>query len=258
VKCRRTVPLQLFAAESLHRIQSGVDIKYIKVATGPAANAHILDISDFPKDEDLSVGKWTVCYNMFLAFMTDHSKSRVLQGLLGHFDAMLKDPEFHSWFSAYLLFNIQVWGQFFAKPSIIKARSPTWYHALQSAKDSILCRVSTPSSSSSSHRGPRYAPYPSGHPGSFQSGDGPHGAAGPSLCLRCGLFGDHRAASCKSSKPSWRERPKGKLIRLSDGKPVCVRFNLIACNMDQKEGHPLHVCSLCRDHHHGVLKCTRN
>jgi hypothetical protein len=222
---------------------------------GPAANARILDISDFPKDEDLMVGEWTVRYNTFLAFMVDHSKPRVLRGLLAHFDAMLKDPEFHSWFSAYLLFDMQVHDQFFAKPSIIKARSPTWFQALQSAKDLILCRASTPSSSSFSHKGPRYAPYPSGRPGSFQLGDGPCGASGPSLCLRCGLVRDHCAASCNFSKPSWREHPffagspKGKLICLLDGKLICMQFNLIACNMDQKEGHPLHICSLCGDHH---------
>jgi hypothetical protein len=149
VKCRRSVPLQLFAAESLHRIRSGVDVK---VAMGPAANARILDVSDFPKDEDLTVGKWTVV-------------------------------------SAYLLFDMQVRGQFFAKPSIIEARSPTWYHALQSAKDSILRRASAPSPSSSLHKGPRYVPYPSGRPGSFQSGDGPRGAAGPSLCLNSSMGG---------------------------------------------------------------------
>jgi hypothetical protein len=264
VKCRRSVPLQLFAAESLRRIRSGLDIKYIKVATGPAANARILDISDFPKDEDLSMGEWTVCYNTFLAFMTEHSEPKVLRGLLAHFDAMLKDPEFSSWFPAYLLFDMQICNQFFAKPSIIDATSHTWYQALQSAKDSILRKATVSSSASPSHKGQRYAPYTTGRPGSFQSGDGSRGPAGPSLCLRCGLYGDHRAASCKSVEPSRRERPffagpsKGKLVRLSDSKTICIRFNLHICSADQKEGHPLHVCSLCGDHHHGAIKCTRN
>jgi hypothetical protein len=186
VKCRRSVLLQLFAAESLRRIWSGLDIKYIKVATGPAANACI--ISDFPKDEDLSMGEWTVCYNKFLAFMMEHSEPKVLRGLLAHFDAMLKDPEFSSWFPAYLLFDVQIRNQFFAKPSIIDATSHTWYQALQSAKDSILRKVTVSLSASPSYKGQRYAPYTTGRPGSFQSGDGSRGPAGPSLCLRCGLY----------------------------------------------------------------------
>jgi hypothetical protein len=112
-----------------------------------------------------------------------------------------------------------------------------------------------PSSSSTPH----YQPYDKDRPRPSQSF---REQRKPPLCLRCGVTG-HRAASCFASQSSRPERPfnvewkSDKLIDCS-GRIVCLPFNIRGSCADVNPSHGVHTCSLCGDHGHSAVACTRN
>lgn len=84
-----------------------------------------------------------------------------------------------------------------------------------------------------------------------------------SYCLRCGSSDGHRAYSCKAETPNKRGRAfvvfadqKG-LYRITDQRPVCIRFNLGQTCGQPSDWHPIHICSLCADANHGASLCPR-
>ncbi|KDR78455.1 hypothetical protein GALMADRAFT_223808 [Galerina marginata CBS 339.88] len=261
-KCHRTPPLSLFLGESLDRIKSARDIKYIKVGTGEFANMKLLDVSSFPADISLDNSQWTRAYNTFLDFIASSMGERLYTGFLNHWGTMMKDQNFLQWFKAYKTFDEKVRQRFFTAPFIIDPTSVQYNTALQEAK---LCISVAPRMSQPGRRAPatnrypstgnRWQPYANTSQQSFRS-------YAKMRCLRCGNEG-HRAEGCKSETPSktgrsFVVRAAGRgLERLSDGRPVCIRFNIGTCSISDPS-HPMHICSLCADAHHGATACTRN
>jgi hypothetical protein len=258
-KCHRTPPLSLFLGESLDRIKAGRDVKYIKVGTGEFANTKLLDVSIFPSDVSLDKTQWIQAYNTFLAFVAKSMGERLYQGFLSHWDSMMKDQKFAHYFEAYRTFDEKIRQSFFTTPFITDPTSIQYNSALQEAK--LFLSVS-PSNSLSDNRQSlpgcfptRWQPYGPGPQRSFR-------ANYKMCCLCCGIEG-HRADTCKAEGPSktgrsFVVRAVGRgLERLSDARPVCIRFNLGNCVVSDPS-HPLHICSLCSDTHHGASGCTRN
>ncbi|KAF8950737.1 hypothetical protein BDZ97DRAFT_1133500 [Flammula alnicola] len=256
VKCKRTPPLSLFLGESLDRIKGGRDIKYIKVGIGEHANTKILDVSTFPLDCTLTEIQWSQAYNTFLNFISSTVGERLYSGFVSHFDNMLSDQDFSRYFPAYRQFDEKLRQRFFTKPFLIDSKSSEYHSMVQNAK---LANLSLPTAAGRSMPANRWHPYPQGN---FQR---PFRARPgfKTRCLRCGSEDGHRANICRAEQPSragrsFVVRAAGQgLERTSDGRAVCIRFNLGYCSISDSS-HPLHICSLCADPHHAATACTRN
>ncbi|TFY77144.1 hypothetical protein EWM64_g6870 [Hericium alpestre] len=104
-RCGRSPPLTLFAPATIERIRAGIGIKYTKIATGPYENTRVLDISEFPPEETLSIFDWITCYQTFLDFLSKHASEKVLTGWASHYNAIIKDKFFSQWYPAYRAFD---------------------------------------------------------------------------------------------------------------------------------------------------------
>ncbi|KAF8954390.1 hypothetical protein BDZ97DRAFT_1676986, partial [Flammula alnicola] len=256
VKCKRTPPLSLFLGDSLDRIKAGRDIKYVKIGIGEHANTKILDVSTFPLDSTLTEIQWSQAYNTFLNFISAAVGEKLYTGFVSHFDNMLSDQDFSRYFPAYRQFDEKLRQRFFTKPFLINPKSSEYHSMVQNAK---LATLSTPSTTGRFTPTVRWHPYSQGnYQRPFRGGPGYK-----TRCLRCGSEDGHRANTCRAEQPSRtgrafvvRASARG-IEHASDGHTVCIRFNLGNCSISDSS-HPLHICSLCSDPHHGATSCTRN
>jgi hypothetical protein len=260
--CDIAPPLPLFTTEALEHIRNRKNLKFVKVGTGQYENTRVLDVSDFPVDEDLSPTSWCLAYNTFLNWMSKRAQGKILEGWTMHHDAMVNNPEFQTHFQAYVSFDKEVCSRFFTNgPFIINPSDYRWSNALINKKIVFSTKVVTNNTPSQDNTicNRCYQPYdvPSR---SFRSFPKPQFTP---LCLRCGRKDGHQAPHCDASTPSRKERRwvviyrNGNLTRISDNKPICTRFNIGTCSSTD-QSHGLHVCSLCDDTYHAAVACTRN
>ncbi|KAK7013695.1 hypothetical protein R3P38DRAFT_2638826 [Favolaschia claudopus] len=252
-------PLTIFLPASLARIRSS-NIKTVKHGTGESTKITVIDISDFPTEDGLDQATWCTTYNTFLTFMELAAGPKIFQGFASHYNYILSDPEFAQWFTAYRDFDQRLRARFFTQAFIIDCKTDEYRAVLQSAKNSFLMSShSSPSASSSrttsstakGDRADRSKPY-----------DRDSSRKKPMLCFRCGRTG-HSAHTCEQAEPSRHGRQfvifanREGLFRISDKRAVCMGYNCGRCDSNSRS-HPIHICSLCADSHHGAADCTRN
>ena len=261
--CKQSPPLSLFTTSALEQIRNRKGLKFVKIATGPFENTRVLDLTDFPTDDQLSPTTWCLAYNTFLNWMDKHADKNILKGWVTHHDAMVHDPDFQRFFLAYVAFDKDIRTQFFADPFIIDPNDTIWRTTLLNKKvahgpTSGQAPEITPPQVT--RRANRFSPYDN----TARPFRAPRTAATVSpLCLRCGRKDGHRAARCNATTPSRIERPwvvlyrNGGLVRIRDNQPVCTLYNIGACSTSEST-HPFHTCSLCDNANHPALHCTRN
>ncbi|KAK0216106.1 hypothetical protein IW262DRAFT_197073 [Armillaria fumosa] len=269
---RISIPLTMFHSSYLRNLQYNDDalprVKITRLTSdGVSKNFSVLDIAKAPSEVDLSRADFLECYNNLLEFVASIGfGEHTLQGLNDHLHAMLSDPHFSMWFEAYKQFDKDYRAKLFKDPFIPDPSSRSWSDGVQAAKDNHLLMQQEGQMSGENGKwrrarptGRRFLPYDTSQRGQPRSG------SFRTLCLRCGEIG-HRADSCTSSTPSKRGRSflaewkDNSLIRISDQRYICLRFNLNGCQPEPSPDmrHGLHICSLCGDPHHGATKCTRN
>ncbi|KAJ7465709.1 hypothetical protein FB451DRAFT_980202, partial [Mycena latifolia] len=260
-------PLTLFLPASLERVRSS-NVKTVKHGTGETTKVTVIDLSDFPNEASLDQATWFTSYNTFLSFLQTAVGERIFQSFAKHYNRILSDPDLNTWFPAYRDFDRKIRAQFFTEPFIIDIYDAEYRSALQSAKDSFLLSKNSANSSA-----------PTGTRGGGSSGPGsqkekekterpkPYDKDNSfrhknTLCFRCGRTG-HSASACKETNPSRHGREfvifanRDGLFRVLDSRAVCVWFNYGKCDSSGRD-HPIHICSLCGDTHHGASNCTRN
>ncbi|KAJ7851447.1 hypothetical protein B0H13DRAFT_1729064 [Mycena leptocephala] len=253
-------PLTLFLPASLARIRSS-NIKTVKHGTGETTKVTVIDVSDFPDEGALDQATWFTCYNTFLTFMGIAAGPRILEGFALHYNNILSDPELSQWFPAYRSFDQGIRARFFTTPFVPKVKDEEYRAALQSAKNSFL--MSSRVSNSSGSKGPGAPPKEKGErPKPYDRDDSTRKKT--MLCFRCGRSG-HGAIGCDQTEPSRHGRAfvitanRDGLFRISDKRAVCMGFNCGRGRCDSNgTRHPIHICSLCADAHHGAVDCTRN
>ncbi|KAJ7608740.1 hypothetical protein FB45DRAFT_1039411 [Roridomyces roridus] len=72
-------PLTLFMPDALDRIRSS-NMKTMKHGTGESTKVTVMDVSDFPNEDDLDQVTWTTCYNRFLTFVEAASGEKIFRG----------------------------------------------------------------------------------------------------------------------------------------------------------------------------------
>jgi hypothetical protein len=251
-------PLTLFLPASLARIRSS-NIKTVKHGTGETTKVTVIDVSDFPDEGTLDQATWFTCYNTFLTFMGLAAGPRILEGFAAHYNHILTDPELSQWYPAYRSFDQGIRARFFTTPFVLKVKNEEYRAALQSAKNSFL--ISSRTSSSTGSRGSGAPPKEKGERSKpYDRDDSTRKKT--LLCFRCGRSG-HGAVTCDQTEPSRHGRAfvitasRDGLFRISDKRAVCMGFNCGRCNSNSSR-HPIHICSLCSDAHHGAVDCTRN
>ena len=132
--CKQSPPLSLFTTTSLEQIRSRKGLKFVKIATGPFENTRVLDLSDFPADDQLSPTTWCLAYNTYLNWMDKHADRNILKGWVSHHKAMVHDPDFQKFFQAYVSFDKDIRTQFFADPFIIDPDNTIWHTTLLNKK----------------------------------------------------------------------------------------------------------------------------
>ncbi|KAK0222675.1 hypothetical protein EDD85DRAFT_779162 [Armillaria nabsnona] len=271
---RISIPLTMFHSTYLRALQFNDDaMSRVKItrmsADGSSKNFSVLDISKAPPEVDLSRADFLECYNNLLEFVTSIGfGERTLQGLNEHLHAMLSDPQFSRWFEAYKTFDKDYRAKLFKDPFIPDPSCKSWSDGVQRAKDNyLLMQQETQTGSEGSWKRAKpsggyttkhFTPYDTSQRDTIR-----RTSSFRPLCLRCGGIG-HRADSCSAAAPSkhgrsflveWKD---DSLVRISDQKYVCIRFNLTGCRAEPNFHHGAHICSLCADTHHGATKCTRN
>ncbi|KAJ7189206.1 hypothetical protein C8R46DRAFT_35908 [Mycena filopes] len=253
-------PLTLFLPTSLDRVRSG-NAKTVKHGTGETTKVNVIDVSAFPDEETLSQATFVTCYNTFLTFVEGCAGARIFRGFAQHYNHILS-ADLKTWFPAYLAFDRQIRAQFFTKPYIIDIQDPEYRDALQSAKDSLLFSNfdnSPPDDDAASFGVSRSGRESRERPKPYDRDEGVHSV----LCFRCGRMG-HTAPRCSEADPNRFGRNfvifanRDGLFRISDQRPVCMRYNCASCDASTTNSHALHICSLCADPHHGAVDCTRN
>ncbi|KAJ7432355.1 hypothetical protein B0H11DRAFT_1973816 [Mycena galericulata] len=251
-------PLTLFLPASLETIRSS-NVKTLKHGTGESTKVTVIDVSEFPDERSLDQATFLTCYNTFLTFLETAAGTKILQGFARHYDNILADPELKLWFPAYRDFDRKIRAQFFTSPYIVDPSDMEYRSALQSAKNLYLMSNSGgsfQSKGSGSH-----------HSKEKQERTKPYDREDPSrqrtiICFRCGRVG-HSAPLCKETNPNRHGREfvifanRDGLFRIHDNRPVCMGFNCARC-LASGNNHPVHICSLCGDTHHGAVNCTRN
>ncbi|KAJ7799274.1 hypothetical protein B0H14DRAFT_3788169 [Mycena olivaceomarginata] len=256
--------LTLFLPASLERIRSS-NVKTVKHGTGETTKITVIDLTDFPNEQELDQATWCTCYNTFLTFLEGTAGTRIFQGFAAHYNRILGDPELTVWFPAYRDFDRKIRAQFFTKPYIIEL-DDEYRSALQTAKNSFLMlNRSSVSTGSATH--PRGGPSTRDTlPRDKTERPKPYERETTSrrkvLCFRCGRTG-HPAGVCPESTPSRHGREfiiyanRDGLFRITDNRAVCMGFNIRRCDSTGRD-HAIHICSLCGDSHHGAADCTRN
>ncbi|KAJ6594990.1 hypothetical protein B0H10DRAFT_2329445 [Mycena sp. CBHHK59/15] len=226
-------PLTLFLPASLERIRSS-NVKTVKHGTGETTKVAVIDVSDFPDEDNLDQANWCTTYNTFLTFLESAVGPRIFESFAHHYNRMLTDPELATWFRAYRSFDKKIRAQFFTTPYIIDVNDTEYRSALQLAKDSFFMSTRALSASSAAKGGPtappkdkaeRYKPY--------DKDSASHRR--PILCFRCGRV-SHGAATCEETNPSRHGREfviyanRNGLFRIRDKHPVCLRFNWSRCD----------------------------
>ncbi|KAJ7881738.1 hypothetical protein B0H14DRAFT_2340215 [Mycena olivaceomarginata] len=264
--------LTLFLPTSLERIRSS-NVKTVKHGTGETTKVTVIDLTDFPNEQELDQATWCTCYNTFLTFMEGTAGVRTFQSFAAHYNRMLSDPDLAMWFPAYRDFDRRIRAQFFTKPYII-VHDDEYRSALQTAKNTFLMLGHSSLSTGS-------ATHPWGGSSSVRDTRGSSSLRDDSsrdrperpkpyeresrrkiLCFRCGRSG-HPAGNCPESTPSRHGREfviyanRDGLFRLTDNRAVCMGFNIRKCNAMGRE-HAIHICALCGDSRHGAVDCTRN
>ncbi|KAJ7212622.1 hypothetical protein GGX14DRAFT_620923, partial [Mycena pura] len=255
-------PLSLFLPASLARIRSS-NVKTVKHGTGETTKVTVLDVSDFPAEDTLTQSSFFTCYNTFLSFLEPITGPSIFRGFAQHYNAILKDDEIDDWFPAYQAFDKKIRAQFFTKPYIVDITSAEYQIALQSAKNTFMNHSHSKPASGASHpareRADRFKPYEKDR--DFRNRDRDFRTKN-TLCFRCGRTG-HGGVSCSEKNPSKHGREftvyanRDGLFRVRDDRAVCMRFNIGVCDSTARN-HPIHICSLCGDSHHGATSCTRN
>ncbi|KAJ7473480.1 hypothetical protein FB451DRAFT_1398591 [Mycena latifolia] len=268
-------PLTVFTPKALQKIQSGSGTKSLKVTMELKDSAHLLDISLFPDEGALDQADWTTCYNSFLKFIQIGYGKRTFLGFAKHFEAIIVDSEFKSWFAAFCDFDIRLCSQFFLRPFIVDPTGDSYGKLLQAAKNRALWQVvASPGSSSvtltsgPSTTGPARTEKsrPHGHPyGGENTGQNQkkNSFRGISLCLHGSASDSHCAIDCNKARPSCHVHQftiyanKNGLFRVGSDTPVCFSYNLASKCKYARGNHAIHVCSLCAGEHPAV-RCTRN
>ncbi|KAJ7208595.1 hypothetical protein GGX14DRAFT_365198 [Mycena pura] len=260
-------PLTLFLPASLARIRSS-NVKTVKHGTGESTKVTVIDVSDFPDETTMEQAVWNSTYNTFLSFMDLAAEAHIVQGFSRHYDHILSDVAVETWFPAYRNFDRTIRAQFFTTPYIIDIHSSDYRTALQAAKDAYIWSnlpSHTPSGPRASggsggrERVDRHKPYDRENRPQSDGGQ----RRKPVLCFRCGRTG-HPAGRCPEKTPSKHGREfviyanSDGLFRISDQRAVCMLFNCGRCESTPGSRHPIHVCTLCGDAHHGAIDCTRN
>ncbi|KAJ6453350.1 hypothetical protein C8R45DRAFT_801347, partial [Mycena sanguinolenta] len=254
-------PLNLFLPTSLERIRSS-NVKTVKHGTGETSKVTVIDLTDFPSEEDLDLATWCTCYNTFLIFLEGSSGARIIQGFAAHYNRVLTDPDLSTWFPAYRDFDRRIRAQFFTKLYIIE-HDNEYRSALQTAKNSFLMlnRLSGSAGSTSNPRANSYRPKDKTECQKPYDKDSTSRRK-PMLCFRCGRTG-HGAGACAETNPSRHGHEfviyanRDGLFRISDNRAVCMGHNCGRCEVSGRS-HALHICSLCSDAHHRAIDCTRN
>ncbi|KAJ7330909.1 hypothetical protein DFH08DRAFT_708788 [Mycena albidolilacea] len=264
--------LTLFLPASLERIRSS-NVKTVKHGTGEATKVTVIDLTDFPNEQELDQATWCTCYNTFLTFMEGTAGVRTFQSFAAHYNRMLSDPDLAVWFPAYRDFDRRIRAQFFTKPYII-VHDDEYRSALQTAKNTFLMlgRLSLSTGSATHPRGGSSSVRDTRGSSSLHDDSSRDRPERPKpyereshrkiLCFRCGRSG-HPAGNCPESTPSRHGREfviyanRDGLFRLTDNRAVCMGFNIRKCDATGRE-HAIHICALCGDSCHGAVDCTRN
>ncbi|KAJ7688644.1 hypothetical protein B0H14DRAFT_3533240 [Mycena olivaceomarginata] len=264
--------LTLFLPTSLERIRSS-NVKTVKHGTGETTKVTVIDLTDFPDEQELDQATWCTCYNTFLTFMEGTAGVRTFQSFAAHYNRMLSDPDLAVWFPAYRDFDRRIRAQFFTKPYII-VHDDEYRSALQTAKNTFLMlgrsSLSTgsathPRGGSSSVRDTRGSS--SLRDDSSRDSRNARSHTSGSRVARFFAFGADdlaiRPATARSPRPAGHGREfviyanRDGLFRLTDNRAVCMGFNIRKCDATGRE-HAIHICALCGDSRHGAVDCTRN
>ncbi|KAJ6496425.1 hypothetical protein C8R45DRAFT_926927 [Mycena sanguinolenta] len=95
------------------------NVKTVKYGTGETTKLTVLDLTDFPDEQDLDLATWRTCYNTFLTFLEGTAGTHILQAFASHYNRVLTDPDLPLWFPAYCDFDRRIHAQFFTAPYII-------------------------------------------------------------------------------------------------------------------------------------------
>ncbi|KAJ7135308.1 hypothetical protein C8R46DRAFT_1047970 [Mycena filopes] len=257
-------PLTLFMPTSLERIRSS-NVKTVKHGTGESTKVTVLDVSDFPAESTLDQANWATTYNTFLTFLQVAVGPRIFQSFAQHYNRILSEPKLDVWFPAYFAFDQKIRAQFFTKPYIIDTGDAEYRSALQSAKDDFMWNKPSGGGAPGSG-GKATSSRDREQPKPYDRESAAAQKRSNTLCFRCGRLG-HNAHSCNETNPSKHGRQfvitagRDGLFRISDKRSVCVMFNIGRCDGGAgaaTRNHPLHICTLCGDAHHGASGCTRN
>ncbi|KAJ6563886.1 hypothetical protein B0H19DRAFT_1067492 [Mycena capillaripes] len=255
-------PLTIFLPASFQKKFSS-NVKTVKHGTGDSTKTTVIDITEFPAEATLEPAMFLTCYNTFLTLIESTCGAWIFQSFAIHYNNILADPDLRAWFPAYREFDRKIRAQFFTSPYIIDIQDPEYRSALQSAKN-LLLLSNHASEGPSQPKGPSVG---SQHTKERQEHQKPYDREDGHryrniLCFRCGRTG-HGANLCKETNPSKHGRDfvisasQEGLFRIRDNRPVCMGFNIGKC-LTAANNHPLHICSLCSDSHHGASNCTRN
>ncbi|KAG2757537.1 hypothetical protein P692DRAFT_201896301 [Suillus brevipes Sb2] len=235
---------------------------------------HLLDISQFPAEADISIPEWHEAWARYIRFLQEYASPEIHSRWADHYDILRKHPDFTDNWAAILTFDIEQRASYAADPQALD--EVKYYRQLESIKGRVARKESLKvvSDAVTNLKGHRHEPYPP-RDSSFrktQNTDKSFRAPTksndserlPPLCLICGQLG-HTFPNCpdssSSSSSSHAKAVEKQLVSRSNADvKYCVDFNIF-CNGKRtciKRSHKtgeIHACSLCGSSEHGA--CSR-
>jgi len=264
------IPLTLLTTEATRRLftEDSAIKKKQTVHRVTKAKTWIIDISEFPKESEISIGDWHAAWRRFIFLMSKIAEKPVIKRWNDHYDFLSSQEDFDKDFSAILRFDIEQRTSYFTSPHTFsedqyyKRFERLRINAIKEdiAKERESFRMERSQYSSRSNK---YQPYArdklstsnnfSDHSKSFR----PPRNDLPAICFICKR--DHKFPKCDETttpegKQTYAKRIERQIVKRDGNNPICFFFN--ASNKRCERSHTdLHICSLCGSPDHGA--CSR-
>ena len=255
------VPLSLFTYDSLYKLQNQpLSVKTVKVHHR-GQNVHILDISHFPVESDLSPLDWYLAWERLLDWIgcrEGHIHKRMWSC---HFHFLARKHKFAENFSAILAFDIEIRSgcALDSDSSISMDQYQARFFQLQMEhlRSSVPSEATSSSLDKQASHSQRPTPYDC-KPRKDATDDSFRGnQCSTPICLICQRSG-HKVNQCnkevtQKGAQTFAKCRDGRLVRKDNNNPICFPFQLAAAKRPCRDNHPdQHVCATCGSHDHGT------
>lgn len=264
-KSKHHIPLSMFTSASTDKLwKNSASLSMKKITTISGSKATILDLTQFPDEDDISISEFHEAYQNLLEFQGLYGDQEFHQRSSSHYKFLRTQPHFTLNFRAIKAFDKEQRQEASYDPRTFN--EDRYLTRFESVKAEIF-RSEQREDLERLRRGgldrseSRYQPYPSSSKTASVRKDGKPfregkiDTPGAGTCLICGRPG-HKFHACtyittENKSPVFAKWTDKKFTVKLTGASICINFNIYGPgNRCTKNHSSCHICSICGDPNH--------